>query len=351
MASSHNFKFNEFADVPVITTGSCNLFMGVDSIFSRNFCFFSTGIFMPFQKYWPIGSEVRFEFRIHDEILTYEGFGKVARYSHCQEGFYEGGMVIEFTQIDRKSLSFTDRLRQLSRAQDTAIDVTYGAAKYVLAEARGNRVERDLGKPYHGFKEHVLLIQGWLGTRGVFALLENKLQRDGFRVFSFHLGALNIQDIAKSAQMVADKIHRVSHAMNIRELTIIGHSMGGLIGLYALKKLDIANHVNKLIAIGTPFDGTPAAYAGLPFLGAVAKSLWQMLPDSDFIHDLHADPLPANVEIVSIMSRLDMLAPEKYCVLKGARNILVSAGHAALVVDDRIYRVVRALIQNQPLPL
>jgi triacylglycerol lipase len=337
-----------FSSTPVMTRGGCHFRHENDSEYSRIFCVSDSCIFVPSEKRWQVGDSVRISFRVLDEVTEYDGYGTVEKRCDCPQGYLPRGMMVRFDEMKKRPMGFSERLAQIQRVRKIALDTTVGAARYVLAEARGNRVERELGQPGSGFRRPVLLIQGWFGTRGSFAIFENKLKARGFPVFSFHLGAFNIQDITESAEMTAEKIKRICAAQGIPKIEIIGHSMGGLIGLYALKKFGVADCVHRMITVGTPFFGTPAAVFGLPFLGLLAKSLWQMVPGSGFIANLHDGDLPPGVEVVSILSRLDMLAPEKSCVLPQAKNLLVSAGHAALVVNDDIFSVVEALLTDQP---
>src|SRR6185369_5792728 len=113
----------------------------------------------------------------------------------------------------------------------------------------------------------VLLIHGYLGTRGSMYILERRLNDDGLCVFSFNLGSLNVRDIRTSAFLIHRKIESILAQTTVRHIDIVGHSMGGLIGLYYVKKLGGADRVRKLVMMGTPIAGTWSALAGTTTLG------------------------------------------------------------------------------------
>src|SRR5256885_1049539 len=79
---------------------------------------------------------------------------------------------------------------------------------YIRHNLRGNRVRKN----YFGKSaEHppVILLQGFLGTRGVLIPLEKFLRESGRDVISIDLGIFNVGDIRKSAQLLSYKIERI----------------------------------------------------------------------------------------------------------------------------------------------
>ena len=114
-----------------------------------------------------------------------------------------------------------------------------------------------------------------------------RLRRDGYCVWSINLGGLfdafNTHGIDESAERVRDKVERLYGRYNLGPLSIIGHSKGGLIGRYYVKRLGGDRRVKNLITLGTPHNGTPTAYLGCVTMGAFARSVWQMTPMSPFM--------------------------------------------------------------------
>jgi triacylglycerol lipase len=193
----------------------------------------------------------------------------------------------------------------------------------------------------------VLLLYGFFATRRTFEVLERRLRRDGYCVFSLNLGGVaksfNTRGIDDLADFVRAKVERI-YGRNPRmgPLTIIGHSKGGLIGAYYVKKLGGWRRARALITLGTPHHGTPAAYAALP-LGLFARSVWQMTPMSSFIRRLQAGAWPPGVRFTSLYSKDDKVAPFPSTLIETfglpyLRNVEVAAkGHREFLYKKRVY--------------
>jgi hypothetical protein len=166
----------------------------------------------------------------------------------------------------------------------------------------------------------VLLLHGFFASRRTFDILEARLRRDGYGVFSLHLGGFggtfNTRSVDDVADLVRAKLERI-YARNpgMGPLTIVGHSKGGLVAAYYVKRLGGWRRTRAVVTLGTPHHGTPLAYLGLP-LGGVSRSVWQMMPGSAFLQRLHDGPWPAQVRLASIWSRRDGWAPYPSAVLE-----------------------------------
>jgi pimeloyl-ACP methyl ester carboxylesterase len=239
--------------------------------------------------------------------------------------------------------------RWLGRRSTIGQDVTGGAdgLSYLRHLVRGNRLRRRDGfaeMPEKAASPPVLIIHGFLGTRGSMYLLERRLVEDGFVCVSFNLGTLNVRDIRRSAFLIHRKIERILAQTPSQKIDIIGHSMGGLIGLYYVKKLGGHQRVRKLIMLGSPAHGTWTALAGVATLGLWSTSSWQLLPRSRFLDELHQGPLPAGVEVSTIAAARDWVVPLGTTRLQGANAMTVPLGHSSLVVSEEVYkRVVNTL--------
>ena len=83
---------------------------------------------------------------------------------------------------------------------------------------RGNRLRRrDAFGEVTPESPPVLLIHGFLGTRGSMYMLERRLVDDGFVVVSFNIGTLNVRDIRRSAFLIHRKIERILAHIKMRE--------------------------------------------------------------------------------------------------------------------------------------
>ena len=224
-------------------------------------------------------------------------------------------------------------------------------ATYLRLALSGNRIERrtDFRKCTHP----VLLLYGYGATRGVFSILEKRLRRDGYCVFSLRLGGMfdtyNTHGIESIAQRVHEKVERLCKRYTLKKLSVIGHSKGGLIGRYYVKRLGGRRRVRALITLGTPHHGNPWTLLGLfSPLALISKSIWQMYPMSPFIRRLKKGPFPKHVRMASIYSKEDRVCFYKSAMLdvppksKNLKNIeLPGITHAGLVTRQSVYHVIR----------
>jgi triacylglycerol lipase len=191
----------------------------------------------------------------------------------------------------------------------------------------------------------VLLLQGFFCTRRSLEPLERRLRRDGYRVFSFDLGGLagrfNTRRIDHLARIVRGHVERI-YARNpgLAPLTVVGHSKGGLVAAWWVKRLGGHRRVRAVVTLGTPHRGTPLAWAGI-LLAWLLPSLVQMLPGSGFLRRLREGAWPAHVALVSIFSRRDRVAPWPSALVDSrvarGRNVEVDASHRDYLLKKTIY--------------
>ncbi|MCS6912077.1 MAG: alpha/beta fold hydrolase [Myxococcales bacterium] len=252
----------------------------------------------------------------------------------------------------KRLLTANRRLRRLN-GEPLLHDLISGrhTVSYIRHLARGNHIPR---KQFfdHVTDRHppVLLIHGFLGTRGSMFMVEQRLIQDGFCVISFNLGVLNVRDIRASAFLIHRKIQSVLEQTGVRRIDIVGHSMGGLIGLYYVKRLGGHRRVRRLVMLGSPVHGTWSALLGVATMGLVSTSSWQLLPGSSFLRELHQGPLPDDVEYFTIAAERDWLCPPTATRLEGAHAMTVQLGHSSLVVSEEVYRKVLWALRKEDAP-
>ncbi|KAB2896115.1 MAG: alpha/beta fold hydrolase [Kofleriaceae bacterium] len=237
--------------------------------------------------------------------------------------------------------------RWLGRRSSVGQDLVGGAdgLAYLRGLVRGNRIRRQASFEAKADSPPVLLIHGFLGTRGSMYLLERRMVDDGFIVVSFNIGTLNVRDIRRSAFMIHRKIERILAQTPWEQIDIVGHSMGGLIGLYYAKKLGGHTRVRKLVMMGTPINGTWAALAGVATLGLWSTSSWQLLPKSRFLDELAQGPPPPGVELHSLSAARDWVVPLRRTRVPGAMATTVPLGHSSLVVHEDVYRRLAGILR------
>jgi pimeloyl-ACP methyl ester carboxylesterase len=246
--------------------------------------------------------------------------------------------------------------REISGGVSGSVADSGHSAVYIRQLLRGNRAKRVLRslrrRPATDARDAggaaaaaspaqppVLLIHGYFATRGSLHLLESHLTGRGLIVMSYPLGPLNVGDIRDSAGLIARKVESIVAQTGIARLDIVGHSMGGLVGLDYLKRLGGRHRVRRLVLLGTPTQGTWSALLGLVTAPLGLASL-QLLPGSPFLRELAERPLPAGADVVSIGAVRDWLAPLASTVLDGVRHIALPTGHSGLLVDAEVAEVV-----------
>jgi triacylglycerol esterase/lipase EstA (alpha/beta hydrolase family) len=236
------------------------------------------------------------------------------------------------------------RVRQLRRS------LTY-LKGYFAFDRNGNAIVRRTD--FTNCRRPVLLLYGFMATRRTFEVLEHRLRRDQFCVFSLNLGgwreAFNTNAIDDLAEHVSEKIERLYQRFpEMGPLSVIGHSKGGLIGAYYVKRLGGDRRVKGLITLGTPHNGSPSAYWGVAAMGLISRSIWQLTPRSPFIHQLKEGAFPGGVRLVSVYSQADRVNPYPSCFVDNPTlephvvNVEVPGVlHREFVTSRSVYQVVR----------
>ncbi|MCE9667531.1 permease [Myxococcus stipitatus] len=223
-------------------------------------------------------------------------------------------------------------------------------AGYLHLDPNANRVIRRTD--FSHCPRPVLLLYGFFSTRRVFSVLEHRLRRDGYSVWSIHLGGAldryNTYGIDTLAHKVREKVERMyARHPHMGPLSIIGHSKGGLIGLYYVKRLGGDQRVRNLVTLGTPHRGSRLAYLGCATLGWFSRSMWQLTPVSPFLERLRTGAFPRHVRLASLYSRADGVTPWTSARLDadGQPNVssheLPSMGHGELLTRRDAYQVIR----------
>jgi pimeloyl-ACP methyl ester carboxylesterase len=123
----------------------------------------------------------------------------------------------------------------------------------------------------------ILLLQGFAASSRVLLPLEAHLRRTlGRPVVRVRLGhrlPIQLGDIRRSAGHVAAALGSLARVPGFDHADLVGHSMGGLVATYVLKRLERAGRIRRVITLGTPHRGTPLALAGALLLGAFARAL------------------------------------------------------------------------------
>jgi pimeloyl-ACP methyl ester carboxylesterase len=230
------------------------------------------------------------------------------------------------------------------------------AVLYVRQLLRGNRIrvapESEL--PHAGARidpgrPPLLLLHGYMATRGSLHLLERRLTERGYLVFTYRAGPLNLGGIRQAAGVIARKVEALVGQTAVRTVNIVGHSMGGLVGLYYVKCLGGRDRVGKLLLLGSPVAGTWSALLGL-VTAPLGRASRELLPGSSLLRELRTAPPPRGVEIITVSGERDFLAPDSATRLDGARHLTLPTTHTGLLVDPSVAEVIDGLLRDRPAP-
>lgn len=141
----------------------------------------------------------------------------------------------------------------------------------------------------------------------------------------------NRRPVVDSAELVA----RFIADRGLDDVFIAAHSKGGLIGKYAMLKLDPDHRLVRMVAVATPFSGSRYAR------WAPNSTLRAFRADDPTTALLASEDL-VNERIVSVFSSFDPIVPEG-SELPGAHNVrLPSGGHFDVLRNRRAIEIVTA---------
>jgi hypothetical protein len=123
---------------------------------------------------------------------------------------------------------------------------------------------------------------------------------------------------------------------DLRDVVVVAHSKGGLIGKYLMALLDDTHRVDRMVAVCTPFSGSRwATWLVLPSLRAFSPR--------DATTLMLARDRAVNERITSIYGEFDPHIPES-SVLEGADNVqLPTGGHFRVLAHPRTIATVLAV--------
>lgn len=185
----------------------------------------------------------------------------------------------------------------------------------------------------------IILLHGMIDNRSIFTRLRKHLQRQGFsRVSTVNYSPFTT-DVRNAAQVLAEHIAKVVEETGCEHVHVVGHSLGGLIARYYVQKMGGDRHVDTLVTLGTPHQGTLAANI---WFGSLVK---QLRPGSDLLAELEtpcSDAHRCRTKFICYWSDLDHLVlPSRHGRMTQpeltVKNILVrGVGHMTLPIQPRL---------------
>jgi pimeloyl-ACP methyl ester carboxylesterase len=159
----------------------------------------------------------------------------------------------------------------------------------------------------------IVLLHGFAASSRVLLPLERhlrrRLRRPVVRVYLGGRTALHLGDIRGSARRVHAALASMAEAPGFEYADVVGHSMGGLVATYLLKRLDRGRCIRQVVTLGTPHRGTLLAALGVVLFGVLSRAVWQMLPGAPLLRELDALPVPAGSWLLAVGALGDTIVP------------------------------------------
>jgi pimeloyl-ACP methyl ester carboxylesterase len=175
----------------------------------------------------------------------------------------------------------------------------------------------------------VVLVHGFLATAGVFRPLRARLEKEtGARVATFtHPPGAGVRRIASRLAELVDRFPMTAR------VTVVGHSLGGVVARYYVQELGGDQRVARTISLASPFRGVDVPQ----FLVGI-----DLHAQSDLLRRLRKRAHECGVPHTSIVGAEDMVVEgvETACLGFGDIVVLPERGHNALLFCERAASVV-----------
>jgi alpha-beta hydrolase superfamily lysophospholipase len=175
----------------------------------------------------------------------------------------------------------------------------------------------------------VVLVHGFLASAGVFRPLRARLEREaGARVATFtHPPCVGIRRIARQ---LADLVEHLPHWTRI---TIVGHSLGGVVARYYVQEMDGHARVSRTISLASPFRGV-----NVPQLLVGAD----LHAQSDLLKCVRNRAHLSGVPHTSVVAASDsvVVGVDTACLGFGDVVVVPNRGHNALLFDRAVAELV-----------
>jgi triacylglycerol esterase/lipase EstA (alpha/beta hydrolase family) len=200
---------------------------------------------------------------------------------------------------------------------------------------------RELGNGKDIYETPIVQVHGYFHNRSGFFFMSRELRAEGFRwIHGMNYNPLR-SGVPELAEWFSKHVEDVMRISGARRVHLVGHSLGGVIARWYIQELGGEKHVDHCVTIGTPHQGTMAAYLGI---GPAARD---MRPGSEVIERLERGFKKSKVMYVNLFSDLDFLiVPASSAVLPEGRNVhqdlIEDLGHTSLLVSEKLIEQVAA---------
>ena len=129
----------------------------------------------------------------------------------------------------------------------------------------------------------ILLVHGYLHNSSAWYLFRQRLTKAGHGpIYTINLGS-PLHGIEHYAHVLKKKADKIAQETGRQDLTLIGHSMGGIVSCYYAACLAPPDTVKQVFTLGSPLQGTTVADYGY---GECTKQMEYTEPPTAFIAEL-----------------------------------------------------------------
>jgi triacylglycerol lipase len=221
------------------------------------------------------------------------------------------------------------------------------AARFVRYDAQVRRRQR--GLPYASRAtqralDPVVLVPGFLAGDGSLGLMARHLRGLGYRTYRSHMHA-NVGCTQSASAALEARIEQIA-AKRDRRVTIVGHSLGGLMARgIAAKRPDL---VDAVVTLGSPMLAPGAAHPILLFdlrlmnrlqragLGRVMGEDCTSGECARLSWEQTRAPLAEDVSFTSVFSRRDGVVDWRSCLDPQATHVEVTCSHLGMALDPHV---------------
>ncbi len=261
--------------------------------------------------------------------------------------FFAGsiGMVDQATRV-KEELSY------VSYAKDTVVDVFSTLACAIIFPFSQTRFDpKELTSTGEANKDiPIILVHGYMHNSSGMFKLRKKLNAEGFNnVFTVDMGVIPwTKSIEDFAEVLEQRIDHLAKAQKIKEMRLIGHSMGGVVCAHYAIRMAEKNciRVRDVITLGSPLRGTRVTVLGL---GRCAR---QMSFESEFITKLNFEIENSPIRFHHIGSKTDLLMRPYHTALNGqggqlSRKHLINIGHVSYLFSSQVSSKVVEILESK----
>lgn len=207
---------------------------------------------------------------------------------------------------------------------------------YVTTRQLGALAARvDPAELLDGDRAPVVVLPGVYEPWGFMWPLAAALHDDGRPVHVLPALGYNRAPVAEAARLVGEHLR----AHDLRDVVVVAHSKGGLVGKLAMLTEDPDRRIRAMVTVNTPFAGS--VYARLVPVRAVRA----FVPTDATLVALAAER-EVNARITSVGSVFDPHVPAG-SELEGAVNVrLATPGHFRVLTDPGLLDVVRGVLDE-----